>query len=164
MFNKLFFIVTVVISFVACNSKPHSTPLEKTNHLVYQLDSSDINNWNADSYGMKQYVMAFLKTGPNRDQDSTTAAQIQNAHLENIGRMAENGDLLLAGPFLDNSDIKGIYIFNVSSLEEAKKLTESDPAIKTGRLVMELKPWYGSAALMAINDIHSVIPQKAITE
>lgn len=164
MFNKLLFIVTVAISFTACNSKPHSTPLEKINHLVYQLDSSDINNWSADSYGMKQYVMAFLKTGPNRDQDSATAAQIQNAHLENIGRMAENGDLLLAGPFLDNSDIKGIYIFNVSSLEEAKKLTESDPAIKAGRLVMELKPWYSSAALMAINDIHSVIPQKAITE
>ena len=164
MFNKLFLIVTVAISFVACNSQPQSTATEYTNSSVYQLDNTDISNWNADSYGMKQYVMAFLKTGPNRDQDSATAAQIQNAHLENIGRMAENGDLLLAGPFLDNSDIQGIYIFNVSSLEEAKKLSESDPAIKAGRLVMELKPWYGSAALLAVNDIHSVLPQKTITE
>lgn len=164
MFNKLFFIVTVVISFVACTSQPHSTTTKNTKSSVYQLDNTDISNWKADNYGMKQYVMAFLKTGPNRDQDSATAAQIQNAHLENIGRMAENGDLLLAGPFLDNSDIKGIYIFNVSSLEEAKKLTDSDPAIKAGRLVMELKPWYGSAALLAVNDIHSVLPQKAITE
>jgi len=42
----------------------------------------------------------------------------------------------------------------VESVEEAEKLTNSDPAIKAGSLIMDLHPWYGSAALMMTNDLH----------
>ena len=111
----------------------------------------------ADDYGMHQYVMAFLKAGPNRDQDSTTAAELQKAHMDNIGRLADAGQLVLAGPFMDDGDLRGIYIFDVKTVEEAAALTATDPAIKAGRLVMELHPWYGSAAVMGINEVHSQI-------
>lgn len=114
----------------------------------------------ADDYGMKQYIMAFLKAGPNRDMDSTRAAELQRAHLDNIRRMAENGDLILAGPFMDRGKFRGIYIFDVQTIEEAKKLTETDPAIQAGRLEMELHPWYGSAALMKVNEIHKTISRE----
>jgi uncharacterized protein len=123
-------------------------------------DSVLIKRLGADAYGMKSYVMAFLKAGPNRDQDSATAAQLQKAHLENIGRMAASGKLVVAGPFMDDMDIKGIYIFNVETVEEAKALTGSDPAIRAGRLVMELHPWYGSAALQEVYGIHKRIQAK----
>lgn len=116
----------------------------------------------ADTYGMKQYVMAFLKAGPNRDQDSTTAAELQRAHLNNITRLAEEGKLVLAGPFMDDGDIRGIYIFNVKTIDEAKKLTATDPAIKAGRLLMELHPWYGSAALMEVNNLHKKLAKEGI--
>lgn len=115
----------------------------------------------ADDYGMRKYVIAFLKKGPNRSQDSATAAQLQAAHLANIGRMAEAGQLAVAGPFMDDGDIRGIYIFNVESVEEARKLTETDPAIKAGRLAMELHPWYGSAALMQVSEVHKKIQKKS---
>lgn len=115
---------------------------------------------NADPYGMKKYVMAILKAGPNRNQDSAAAAKLQKAHLDNISRLANEGKLILAGPFLDNSEMKGIYIFNVETIEEAKKLTETDPAILAGRLIMELHPWYGSAALQQINSIHETIQKE----
>lgn len=118
----------------------------------------------ADKYGMSQYVMAFLKRGPNRNQDSLTVASLQKAHLENITRMAEEGTLVLAGPFMDNGEIRGIYIFNVATVEEAKKLTDSDPAIKAGRLIMELHPWYGSSAVKEINGIHNQLTKQSITE
>lgn len=118
----------------------------------------------ADEYGMKKYVMAFLKTGPNRTQDSATAANIMAGHLKNIGRMADEGVLVVAGPFLDDGDVRGIYIFNVATVEEAQKLTETDPAIKAGRLVMELHPWYGSAALMEVNRLHNSIQKVDITK
>ena len=111
----------------------------------------------ADEYGMSTYVIAFLKTGPNRDQDSLTAVKLQKAHMDNIQRMAEQGELVLAGPFLDNGELRGIYIFNVTSLEEAKKLTETDPAIQAGRLAMELHPWYGSAVLKKLNHFHKAV-------
>lgn len=111
----------------------------------------------ADDYGMRQYVMAFLKAGPNPSADSTEAMELQRAHLDNISRMAEEGDLVLAGPFMDSGEIRGIYIFDVQTVEEARKLTETDPAIQSGALEMELHPWYGSAALMQINKIHGQI-------
>jgi uncharacterized protein YciI len=108
----------------------------------------------ADDYGMRQYVMAYLKAGPNRDRSPEEAADLQAAHMANIGRMAEEGKLALAGPFLDNGEVRGIYIFATDSIEEAREWTASDPAIKAGSLEMELHPWYGSAALMQVNETH----------
>lgn len=107
----------------------------------------------ADDYGMRPYVMAFLKAGPNRSQDSTAAAKLQRAHMDNIMRMAEEGQLLMAGPFLDDGPLRGIYIFNVQTVEEARALTATDPAVEAGRLEMELHPWYGPAALMKVKEI-----------
>jgi uncharacterized protein len=128
---------------------------------VTAADTALARKLGADSYGMKRYMMAFLKAGPNRNQDSATAANLQRAHMRNIQRMAKEGKLALAGPFLDDTGLQGIYIFNVESVEEARALTESDPAIKAGRLVMELHPWYGSAALQMVNDVHARIQSKS---
>jgi len=111
----------------------------------------------ADDYGMKRYVMAFLKAGHNRDRTPEEAQALQRAHLDNIRRMAEEGKLVLAGPFMDDGDIRGIYVFAVDSVEDAEALTATDPAVQAGSLVMELHPWYGSAALMKVGDIHARI-------
>lgn len=118
----------------------------------------------ADEYGMKPYVMAFLKKGPNRDQDSLTAANLQKAHLENIIRMAEAGQLVLAGPFMDAGEVRGIYIFNVTTVEEARALTETDPAVKAGRLAMELHPWYGSAVLSLLTPLSKRLEKKGMSD
>lgn len=108
----------------------------------------------ADERGMRRYVMALLKAGPNRGQDSASAAELQQAHMDNIRRMAEEGQLILAGPFLDGGVLRGVYLFDVETVEEARALTETDPAVQAGRLEMELHPWYGSAALMKVPEIH----------
>ena len=129
-----------------------------------EYDSLKAKKYGADDYGMKKYIFAYLKKGPNRDLDSAEAMKLQIAHLNNIDRMADEGKLVLAGPFLDDGDIRGIYIFNVPTVEEARALTETDPAIKAGSLIMELVPWYGSAALMEVNDTHKTLMKKGITE
>ena len=116
----------------------------------------------ADEYGMKTYIMVFLKEGPNRLKDSVAREQLQNAHLKNIFKLAAEGKLIVAGPFLDDQEIKGIFIFNVSTIEEAKQLSETDPAVKAGSLIMELHPWYGSAALVETLEIHNKIQKKNI--
>ncbi len=90
---------------------------------------------------MKTYYTVFLKSGPHRDQDSVTAEKFQEAHLANIGRLAKEGKLAMAGPFLDDTDLRGIFILNVSSTEDAKALCDTDPAVKAGRLVCEIHPW-----------------------
>ncbi len=107
----------------------------------------------ADDYGMRRYVIAFLKAGPDRSHDRDEAMRIQAAHMANIHRMAEEGSLILAGPFLDGGELRGIYVFAVDTVEEARALTETDPAVQSGRLTMELHSWYGSAALMQVYDI-----------
>jgi uncharacterized protein len=118
----------------------------------------------ADQYGMKKYVLAFLKAGPNRSSDSIVRANLQTEHLKNIQRMANEGKLVVAGPFMDDQPIRGIYIFNVETVEEAKALTETDPAIKAGSLVMELHPFYCSAALVEIPNLHKKLEKKDIAE
>jgi uncharacterized protein YciI len=129
-----------------------------------KYDSVAAQKYGADEYGMRTYVMAFLKAGPNRDRSPEESAALQKAHLENITRLAEAGKLSLAGPFLDGGALRGIYIFNVETIEEAEALTKTDPAIQAGSLIMELKPWYGSAALMSVNEIHGTLSKKSITD
>ncbi|MBK8848384.1 MAG: hypothetical protein IPO27_18330 [Bacteroidetes bacterium] len=124
---------------------------------ITRYDSTLAKQVGADDYGMKQYVLAILKRGPNREQDSIRRAEMQQLHMANINRMAQEGSLLLAGPFLEDGDLRGIYIFNVTTVEEAKALTQTDPLIKSGGLVMELHPWYGSAALMLLNKQHQQV-------
>ena len=126
------------------------------------FDAALADRLGADDYGMKTYVMALLKRGPNRSQDSLEAARLQRAHLDNITRMAAAGQLVLAGPFLDTGEVRGIYIFDVRTIEEAEALTNTDPAIQAGSLLMELRPWYGSAALMMVNDLHRKVGKEGI--
>lgn len=137
---------------------------EQVADTAVTYDSTFAAKLGADAYGMRPFVLAFLKRGPNRSQDSTTAANLQKAHLENIMRMAESGKLVLAGPFLDTGAVRGIYVFNVSTIEEARELTATDPAIQAGRLEMELHPWYGPASLQLITPLSKRLEKTRITE
>lgn len=116
----------------------------------------------ADEYGMKKYVMAFLLRGDKVGEFTPEQrSEIQGKHMANIGKMAEMGKLIVAGPFFGNDELRGIYIFDVQTLEEAKALTETDPAIQAGVLKMDLKEWYGSAALMMLPEIYPKVTKKS---
>lgn len=101
-------------------------------------------NKKMDDYEMKNYFMVFLKRGPNRTQDSATAAAIQKGHLEHLTKMANEGKMDIAGPFMDDWDVRGICVYNVATKEEVEKLVNMDPAITSGRLVAEIHPWYAA--------------------
>jgi uncharacterized protein YciI len=156
------FAATVLYACTSGNPPKVEVSVTPDEEETVGYDSVLAGSLGADEYGMKQYVMAFLKAGPNRDQDDSTARELQAAHMANINRMAEEGKLVVAGPFLDNGELRGIYIFNVKTVEEAQALTETDPAIQAGRLVMELHPWYGSAALMQVNEAHNKLAKTPI--
>ena len=113
----------------------------------------------ADERGMKMYVLCILKTGPKdavikgKERDDAFAG-----HFANIGRLAAEGKLAVAGPFEKNArSYRGLYIFNVPTIEEAEKLVVLDPAVKAGIFIPELTLWYGSASLMATPEIHKRI-------
>lgn len=115
----------------------------------------------ADEYGMSQYVLALLQSGPSRSQNSEEAHNIQTAQLAYISHLMDEGKLCLADPMLDEGELRGIFIFNVSNIAEAEALTAADPAVKSGRLVMQLHPWYGTAALKKLKDIHPIFAAKS---
>jgi uncharacterized protein YciI len=110
----------------------------------------------ADERGMRMYVMCILKTGPkDAEIKGDERKEIFAGHFANIGRLADEGKLVVAGPFAKNDrSYRGLYIFNVATIEEAEKLVVLDPAVKAGVFVPELTPWYGTAAMMVVNDTH----------
>jgi uncharacterized protein len=168
-FNKRLFVQLFLFAAIASISYSCLVPEKDKMSLKDSINVSKENGVDndlatqlgADEYGMKMYVMAFLKKGRKRWMiDSATANKLQKEHMDNIKRLAEEGKLVVAGPFEDNTDLRGIYIFDVKTIEEAQQLCATDPAIKAESLTMELHPWYGSAALMKVNEIHKKITKK----
>ena len=131
----------------------------KSNAVNLQYDAELAKTLGADEFGMKNYVIVILKTGP-RDVEFKGKERdtIFTGHMANIGRLAEDGKLAVAGPFgKNNKGFRGMFIFNVATVEEAQKLVETDPAVKSGILIADMTPWYGSASLMATPEIHKKI-------
>ncbi|TAF63794.1 MAG: hypothetical protein EAZ55_13085 [Cytophagales bacterium] len=102
-----------------------------------------------DDYGMKIYFFVILKTGTNKTTDKELISESFRGHMENINRLAKKRKIIVAGPFEKNENgYRGIFILNnIKSIEEAKDLLQTDPAIKNGLLDYEIFTWYGSAAL-----------------
>ncbi len=97
---------------------------------------------------MTTYYVAFLKRGPKWTPGETPELQrLQEAHLAHIREMFGKGKLVTAGPFTDGGELRGMFIFQVGSLEEAQALSNDDPAVKAGRLVIELHPWFAAKGL-----------------
>lgn len=96
------------------------------------------------TYTMKRYVFMLLKSGETRSQDSLEAAKIQELHLAHLSKMTESGKLIVAGPFENGGENRGLLIFDVETVEEAMKLEGEDPAVQAGRLKMEAFYWWGA--------------------
>lgn len=96
------------------------------------------------TYIMKRYVFGLLMTGDNRDQDSITIAEIQKGHMAHINFMAKTGKLVMAGPFENGGEYRGILLFDVETLDEAIELASKDPAVIAGRLKLKAIQWWGA--------------------
>lgn len=112
----------------------------------------------ADERGMRKYVLVVLKTGPTPVTDPDKRKAMFAGHFANMERLAAEGKLAVAGPFSKNeAGWRGLYIFAVEDVEQARTLVATDPVVIEGEMVPELYPWYGSAAMMAVPDTHARI-------
>lgn len=93
---------------------------------------------------LKQYYFVMLVKGERRDEitDTATINKIQRGHMANMERLHKEGKLVLAGPFADDANWRGIFIMDCVNEKEAEDLLATDPAIAAGRLGYEIHPWY----------------------
>lgn len=148
--NKIFVMIFLLISGMSV--------MGQTDNPKYNQSMAD--SLGADDYGMKMYVFVILKTGPV-SADKAITDSLFRGHMENIGRLAASGKLLVAGPMKkNNKNYRGIFILNAANIEEAEELLETDPAVKAKLLDAELFQWYGSAALAKYLPYHDLVQKK----
>lgn len=127
------------------NKKEDEKEVEKTNT---SYDPELAQKLKADDYGMKNYVLVILKTGNNKTNDTAIVNRCFRSHFENIEKMQEANQLIVAGPIGKNDkSYRGIFILNANSFDEAKTILQNDESIKENLLEPEFYNWYGSAAL-----------------
>ena len=96
------------------------------------------------------YAFGLLTRGGIWTPEVTPEVEkLQAAHLANIGRLADTGKLVAAGPMGEDGLLRGLFVFRTDTLEEAKALAATDPAVRTGRLAIQVLPWRAAEGLGA---------------
>ncbi|QYO66259.1 YciI family protein [Leptolyngbya sp. 7M] len=126
-----------------------------------KYDSNLAEKLGADEMGMRSYVLVILKTGPKKVPVGKERDEMFAGHFANMKRLAAEGKLVLAGPLDGVNGWRGLFLFLSDDIEEAKKLTETDPVIIKGEMVAEYHKYYGSAALLMVNEMHLRIAKKS---
>jgi uncharacterized protein len=120
-------------------------PGVKSGHLAAEMLSwwsEDVMKKPSTPIRMTTAYLGFLSRGPKWTPERTPATEeLQKAHMANILRLAEMKKLVMAGPFGGNGAMRGIFVFRVDSLEEAKQLAETDPSVQAGRLAIDMHTW-----------------------
>jgi uncharacterized protein YciI len=115
----------------------------------------------ADEFGMRNYVLVILKTGPNRVPEGSERDEMFRGHFANMKRLSNEGKLALAGPLDGTDGWRGLFVMAVPDIEEAKKLVATDPVVIKGEMVAEYHKYYGSAALMVVPETHNRVQKKS---
>lgn len=151
-----YFIVTITLVSCAISTKgqdgkpgkPGKSAISASENIFSQKLADSLG---ADKMGMKNYMLIILKTGPNDSKitDKTQRAELFKGHFSNMAEMEKSGKLKMAGPFATKNNLgyRGIFLLDVKTEEEAKSLLQNDPTIKNQIFVVEILPWYGSAAI-----------------
>lgn len=154
MMKNLFLLSGITFTLISCSiqtkaqdGKPGKNGTSSNSKLSFNQKLAD--SLGADKYGMKAYTIVMLTTGSAKIDDKEKKAELMKGHMENIGKLAKEGKIIVAGPFLEKNkeNYRGMFIFNTKSKEEAESWVKTDSAVAAGIFSYEIFPWYGSAAL-----------------
>ncbi len=151
-------LASMIAMFPALAAEPAAEPPAAAD----RHDAALAQRLGADERGMRSYVLVILKTGPTRVPDGPARDAMFAGHFANMERLAKAGKLAVAGPFSkDPSGWRGLYVFAVAGVDQARELAETDPVVVQGEMVAEYHAWYGSAALMLVPEYHERLVRPA---
>jgi uncharacterized protein YciI len=150
----------IICGLLALSLRPAAAQTEPAAAPAASYDAELAKSLGADERGMRAYVLVILKTGPKKMPEGPARTKMFEGHFANIGRLAGEKKLVLAGPLDGVEGRRGIFVFATPDIEQAKSFVATDPVIVNGEMVAEYHKFYGSAALMMVNDIHNKIQKK----
>jgi uncharacterized protein len=101
---------------------------------------------------MEKYYLVLLKRAPNAPKlEERELEDLQKKHIGHLRAMYEAGKMVIAGPFDEQQDLtmRGMCLYRVTTLDEARKLAEQDPSVKAGRLQVEVLAWWVERGYMS---------------
>ncbi|QQS33249.1 MAG: hypothetical protein IPM50_01315 [Acidobacteriota bacterium] len=116
----------------------------------------------ADDLGMRSYILVLLKSSSKPVPAGKERNEMFAGHMANMKRLAAEGKLVLAGPLDGVDGMRGLFVFALDSIEEAKKLTETDPVIVKGEMVAVYHKYFGNAGIMMLNEIYEKIAKNPL--
>jgi uncharacterized protein YciI len=140
MQNAVRFVFLMVAALVVSSSAA-AQPAAQSPPVVRSPDGTE----------MTQYFVVLLRRGPAWTSALTPeTTKVSQGHQANIQRLTKEGKMVVAGPFDGQTGeraLAGIFILRVASMDEAKAAVDTDPAVKAGRFVYEIAPWWGPTSL-----------------
>lgn len=96
-------------------------------------------------FEMESVQLVLLLRAPTwRKLPAEEAEALQKAHIAHLTAMGDAGKIVVAGPFSDQEDpaYRGVCVYRVGSVAEARALAEQDPIVKAGQLRVEAMTWW----------------------
>ena len=93
---------------------------------------------------LETFELVLLRRPPEAPAyDEETMDRIQREHLEYHASLRASGDIATNGPVMDQPDetLRGLTFYRTGSLARARELAEADPAVRAGRLVVDVMTW-----------------------
>ena len=90
-----------------------------------------------------ELVLLRRPAGPS-DYPDEELDRIQREHLAFYARLRASGEVVTNGPVQEPGDpaLRGLGFYRTGSIERSRELAKSDPAVRAGRLAVDIMTWY----------------------
>lgn len=137
--SSLFIIMALFSSLLYCSGLySQDITIDEDGFETFTYDDGD------SIYILKKYYICFLKSGPKKSESPEEGMALQKAHLDHMSQLANEGKICIAGPFANDTELRGIVIYSAQSIEEAQTYADTDPMVKAGILIAEIHQWWAA--------------------